>query len=97
VPRPYTEIRDVRQQTGQEMKSHDAVCLLTATLLLCASLGIRAIQNLRLGDDRIVLDSMDLAPDAVVFRDEASSDGGKSWRLRSEYHMRRRGGAAASQ
>jgi hypothetical protein len=55
------------------------------------------------GDDRIVLDSQDfdgkdtrwsfndIRPDSFVFRDEASSDGGKSWRLQSEYHMKRRG------
>lgn len=58
------------------------------------------------GDDRIVLDSHDLVPketrrwsfndirpDALVFRDEASSDGGTSWTLKSEYHMKRRGAA----
>ena len=56
-------------------------------------------------DDRIVLDTPDLGekdtrwsfndirPDSVVFRDEASGDGGKTWRLQSEYHMRRRGAA----
>src|ERR1700722_19136807 len=50
-------------------------------------------------DDRIVLDTPDLGekdtrwsfndirPDSVVFRDEASGDGGKTWRLQSEYHM----------
>jgi hypothetical protein len=61
------------------------------------------------GDSRIVLDSPDLdaqdtrwsfndiRKDSFVFRDEASSDGGKTWRLRSEYHMRRRGEAPAGQ
>jgi hypothetical protein len=56
------------------------------------------------GDDRIVLQSQDInanmdtrwsfngiRPDSFVFRDEASSDGGKTWRLQSEYHMKRRG------
>lgn len=55
------------------------------------------------GDDQIVLDSQDLdagetrwsfndiRPDSFVFRDEGSSDSGKTWRLRSEYHMKRRG------
>jgi hypothetical protein len=56
-----------------------------------------------LGDERIVLDSHDLVPqetrrwsfndirpDSMVFRDEASSDGGKTWTLKSEYHMKRR-------
>jgi hypothetical protein len=55
------------------------------------------------GDDRIVLDSHDLVPretrrwsyndirpDSMVYRDEASSDGGKTWTLKSEYHMKRR-------
>lgn len=57
------------------------------------------------GDDRIVLDTPDLGekdtrwsfndirPDSFVFRDEASGDGGKTWRLQSEYHMKRRGAA----
>jgi uncharacterized protein len=56
-------------------------------------------------DDRIVLDSPDLGakearwsfndihPDSFIFRDEASNDDGKTWRLRSEYHMKRRGAA----
>jgi hypothetical protein len=55
------------------------------------------------GDDRIVLDSHDLVAgqtrrwsfndirdDALVFRDDASRDGGKTWTLKSEYHMKRR-------
>lgn len=62
------------------------------------------------GDDRIVLDSQDLAAgqthrwsfndmrgDSLVFRDDASSDGGKTWRLESEYHMKRRGAAPPAQ
>ena len=59
------------------------------------------------GDDRIVLDSPDLGyedsrwsfndirPDTFVFRSEVSNDGGKTWRLQSEYHMKRRGAAPA--
>jgi hypothetical protein len=55
------------------------------------------------GGDRIVLESRDFGAkdtrwsfndirlDSFVFRDEASSDGGKTWRLQSEYHMKRRG------
>lgn len=31
----------------------------------------------------------DIRPDSFVWRDEGSSDGGKTWKLRSEYHMRR--------
>jgi hypothetical protein len=55
------------------------------------------------GDDQIVLDSQDLVAgqtrrwsfndirdDSLVFRDDASSDGGKSWTLKSKYHMKRR-------
>jgi hypothetical protein len=62
------------------------------------------------GDDRIVLDSQDLVAgqtrrwsfndirdDSLVFRDDASSDGGKTWRLKSEYHMKRRGAASTVQ
>lgn len=60
------------------------------------------------GDDRVVLDSQDLVagqtrrwsfndirPDSLVFRDDASSDGGKTWTLKSEYHMKRRGASAS--
>jgi hypothetical protein len=59
------------------------------------------------GEDRIVLDSPDLGaadtrwsfndirPDSFSFRDEASGDGGKSWRLQSDYHMTRRSEAAS--
>jgi hypothetical protein len=58
------------------------------------------------GDDRIMLDTQDfdgketrwsfndIRPDSFVFRDEASSDGGKTWRLQADYHMKRRGAAA---
>ncbi len=54
------------------------------------------------GGSRIVLDTpdfghkhtrwsfSDIQPDAFVFRDEASSDGGRAWRLQAEYHMKRR-------
>lgn len=58
------------------------------------------------GENRIVLDSQDLIPgqtrrwsfndirnDSLVFRDAASSDGGKTWKLKSEYHMKRRDAA----
>lgn len=53
------------------------------------------------GEDRIVLETDDLGGgktrwsfedirnDTFVFRDVASSDGGNSWRLQSEYHMKR--------
>jgi len=37
----------------------------------------------------------DIGPDSFVYRDEASTDGGKSWRLQSEYQMKRRGAARA--
>ena len=59
------------------------------------------------GDDRIVLDSRDLVAgqtrrwsfndirdDSLVFRDDASADGGKTWTLKSEYHMKRRTAAS---
>ena len=54
------------------------------------------------GEDRIVLDSKDfggkdtrwsfndIRPDSFVFRAEASSDGGRTWRLQSEDHMTRK-------
>jgi hypothetical protein len=57
------------------------------------------------GDDRIVHVTQDfdgkdtrwsfndIRPDSLVYREEASSDGGKTWKLQSEYHMKRRGAA----
>ena len=59
------------------------------------------------GSDRFVIETADLGnptnrwsfndigPDSFVYRDEASTDGGKSWRLQSEYQMKRRGAARA--
>lgn len=55
------------------------------------------------GDNRIVLHKQnadgretrwsfdDIRPDSWVFRDEETRDGGKTWRLREEDHMMRRG------
>jgi hypothetical protein len=57
------------------------------------------------GEDRFVLETQDLGSpqtrwsfndirrDSFVWRDEASSDGGKTWRLQAEYRMTRRGPA----
>jgi hypothetical protein len=57
-------------------------------------------------DDRIVLDTQDLGatdtrwsindirPDSFVWREEESLDGGKTWRLLAEHHMKRRGAGA---
>jgi hypothetical protein len=59
------------------------------------------------GDDRIVLDTRDfgdgetrwsvneLRPDSFVWREEESSDGGKTWRLTAEHRMKRQDGAAS--
>jgi len=38
---------------------------------------------------------VDARADSMVFRDEASDDGGKSWRLRSEYHLTRQNSLSA--
>jgi hypothetical protein len=58
------------------------------------------------GDDRIVLNTQDfdgtdtrwsindLRPDSFVWREEESLDGGKTWRLTAEHHMKRRGAVA---
>jgi hypothetical protein len=57
------------------------------------------------GSDRIVLETKDLddpetrwsfvdiRPDTFGFREETSGDGGKTWKLEAEYHMKRRGTA----
>jgi hypothetical protein len=57
----------------------------------------------RVENDRVVLETKeidsgetrwsfnDIRPDSFIYRDEGSSDGGKTWKLRSEYHMKRRG------
>lgn len=54
------------------------------------------------GNDRFVLETPDLGSqtnrwsfndirsESFVYRDEASSDGGKTWKLQSEYQMKRR-------
>jgi hypothetical protein len=55
------------------------------------------------GSDRFVIETADLGnqtnrwsfndirADSIVYRDEASNDGGKTWKLQSEYQMKRRG------
>ena len=59
------------------------------------------------GDDRIVLDTRDfddtdtrwsindIRSDSFVWREEESLDGGKTWRLLAEHHMKRRGAVVA--
>jgi hypothetical protein len=55
------------------------------------------------GNDRFVIETQDMGSktitrwsfneireDSFVYRDEASGDGGKTWRLQSEYRMKRR-------
>jgi hypothetical protein len=61
------------------------------------------------GNDRFVLETKeidsgqtrwsfnDIRPDSFIWRDEGSSDGGKTWKLRSEYHMKRRGAGSPEQ
>ena len=61
------------------------------------------------GHDRFVLETQDfgseqnrwsandIQQDSFVWRDEASSDGGKTWRLQAEYQMKRQGAASAAQ
>jgi hypothetical protein len=56
------------------------------------------------GNERLVIESKEIdsgdtrwsfneiRPDSFIWRDEGSSDGGKTWKLRSEYHMKRRSG-----
>ena len=60
------------------------------------------------GDDRFVLDTQDfgsdqnrwsandIRPNSFVWRGEASSDGGKTWKLEAEYQMKRRSPAPAA-
>ena len=61
------------------------------------------------GDNRIVFDTQDfdgtdtrwsindIRPDTFVWREEESRDGGKTWRLLAEHHMKRRGATARGQ
>jgi hypothetical protein len=42
------------------------------------------------GSDRNRWSANDIRPDSFVWRDEASSDGGKTWKLQAEYQMKRR-------
>jgi hypothetical protein len=70
---------------------------------------IETLTGGEVGDDRIVLLSQntdgkesrwsfdDIRPDSWIFRDERSSDGGKTWRLREEDHLKRRSEAQAAQ
>jgi hypothetical protein len=58
------------------------------------------------GDDRIVLDTQDFSdkqtrwsvndirPNSFIWREEESSDGGKTWGLVAQHQMKRRGAAA---
>ena len=57
------------------------------------------------GNDRFVLETQDtnnkttrwsfneVRADSFIWRDEQSSDGGQTWKLKSEYHMKRHGGS----
>jgi hypothetical protein len=59
------------------------------------------------GEDRIVLETTDfdekvtrwsandIRPDSFVWREEGSSDGGKTWRLQAQHQMKRRSEASA--
>lgn len=49
------------------------------------------------GSDQNRWSANDIRPDSFVWRDESSSDGGKTWRLGAEYQMKRRGAASAAQ
>jgi hypothetical protein len=61
------------------------------------------------GDNRIVFQSQDFGGketrwsfndihlDSFVWREEESGDGGKTWRLQAEHHMKRRGAAPPAQ
>jgi hypothetical protein len=42
------------------------------------------------GSDRNRWSANDIRPDSFVWRDESSSDGGKTWKLQAEYRMKRR-------
>jgi hypothetical protein len=80
----------------------------SATFIDPESGAVETLTGGALGEDRIVLLSQntdgkqrrwsfdDISPDSWIFRDEASGDGGKTWRLREEDRMKRRGQSLAA-
>jgi hypothetical protein len=70
---------------------------------------VETLTGIAVGDDRIMLLSQntdgkqsrwsfdDIRPDSWIFRDERSGDGGKTWQLQEEDHMKRRGVAPPAQ
>jgi hypothetical protein len=64
---------------------------------------VATLTGTAVGDNRIVLHKQnadgketrwsfdDICPDSWVFRDEETRDGGRTWRLREEDHLKRRG------
>jgi hypothetical protein len=80
----------------------------TVTFIDPENNAVETLKGAAVGDDGIVLSSqdadgkqrrwslVDIRSDSWVFRDEASRDGGKTWRLIEEDHMTRRGANQAT-
>jgi hypothetical protein len=88
----YTEVRcfDLKSETWH------------ATFIDPEDASVARFTGGAVGNDRIVFESQDLdgtetrwsfneiRPESLVYREESSRDGGNTWRLTSEYHMKRR-------
>lgn len=57
--------------------------------------GRMVLQTTDLGRPQSRWSFVDIEPETCVFRDEYSTDGGESWKLQAEYHMKRHHSAAS--
>jgi len=74
-----------------------------ATFIDPEHISVARFRGVAVGDDRIAFDTQDflgtdtrwsindIRPDSFVWREEESLDGGTTWRLVAEHHMKRRG------
>ncbi len=91
---------------GTSLRFYDGTAGLWKVVWVAPTLGnVITLQGAGVGD-RIVLEGLgsdgarlrwsfnEIRPDSFVWRGEVSRDGGKTWRLNQEQHMRRRPGGA---